>query len=116
MIEKPIEKIPNNPLNFEKSDIKTEDICIDDNYSNLTKDIRFFPQPSTDDREDFEVNIGGDDLIVYKSPTLTTVYIATKDLENSWNNIVEELTANIVDFETDRGKHEETITKIRKLK
>ena len=106
MIEKPTEKISNNPLSFEKSDIKTEDIL------SLNIDIRFFPQPSTDDREDFEINIGaGYDLVVYKSPTLLTVNIARKDFKNSWDNIVNDLTANIVDFETDRGKHKETIKK-----
>ena len=111
MIEKPTEKISNNPLSFEKSDIKTEDIL------SLNIDIRFFPQPSTDDREDFEINIGaGDDLVVYKSPTLLTVHIARKHFKNSLNNIVDDLTANIVDFETDRGKHKETIKKIRQLK
>ena len=111
MIEKPTEKISNNLLSFEKSDIKTEDIL------SLNIDIRFFPQPSTDDREDFEINIGaGDDLVVYKSPALLTVNIARKDFKNSLNNIVDGLTANIVDFETDRGKHKETIKKIRQLK
>ena len=30
------------------------------------KDPMFFPQVSTDDRKDFEVNISGHDLIVFK--------------------------------------------------
>ena len=38
----------------------------------------FFPQPSTDDRRDFEVNVTGDELIAFKTPTLTTVSVAKK--------------------------------------
>ena len=41
----------------------------------------FFSQPSTDDRRDFEGNVGGDELIVFKSPALTTVSVAKKDLK-----------------------------------
>lgn len=78
-VGKPTEGIPNDPLSSEKSDIKTEDFFIDHNYSSLLKDINFFPQPSTDDGKDFEVKVGRDDLIVYKSPTLTTANIARKD-------------------------------------
>ena len=75
MTEKPTEELPNNSLSGEKSDIKTEDIYIDDNYLD---NIQFFPKPSTDDRNDFEIKVGGDDLVVYKSPMLTTVYISRK--------------------------------------
>ena len=35
-------------------------------------DPMFFPKPSTDDRKDFELNVIGDDLIIFKSPALTT--------------------------------------------
>ena len=65
MTEKPTEELPNNSLSGEKSDIKTEDIYIDDNYLD---NIQFFPKPSTDDRKDFEKKVDADDLIVYKSP------------------------------------------------
>ena len=41
-------------------------------------DPMFFLQPSTDDRKDFELNVGGDKLIVFKSPALTVVSIAKK--------------------------------------
>ena len=47
MTEKPTEELPNNSLSGEKSDIKTEDIYIDDNYLD---NIQFFPKPSTDDK------------------------------------------------------------------
>ena len=47
MTEKPVEKIPNDPLSSKKSDIKTEVIYIDDNYLD---NIQFFPKPSTDEK------------------------------------------------------------------
>ena len=37
-----------------------------------------FPQPPTDDRKDFELNVSGDYLIVFKSPALTVVSIPRK--------------------------------------
>ena len=92
MIEEPAEELPNNPLSSEKSDIKTEDIYIGDTYLD---NIQFFPKPSTDDRKDFEIKVGGDNLIVYKSPMLTTVNISRKNLKDVLNNILEDLNANI---------------------
>ena len=75
---------PNNLL----SQIKTEDIYIDDSLRDMLYpgDPMFFPQPSTDDRKDFELNVSGDDLIVFKSPALTVVSIAKKDLKDALNN------------------------------
>ena len=61
MTEKPTEELPNDPLRGEKSDIETEDIYINDNYLD---NIHFFPRSYTDDRKDFEIKVGGDDLIV----------------------------------------------------
>ena len=75
MTENPTEELPNDPLSSEKSDIKTEDIYIDDN---CLDNIQFFPKPSTDDRKDLEIKVGGDDLIVYKLPMVTTVNISRK--------------------------------------
>ena len=92
MIEEPAEELPNNPLSSEKSDIKTEDIYIGDTYLD---NIQFFPKPSIDDRKDFEIKVGGDNLIVYKSPMLTTVNISRKNLKDVLNNILEDLNANI---------------------
>ena len=114
MIQKPIEEISNDPLSYEKGYIKTEDFYIDDNYSNLLGNIRFFPQPSAYDRKDFQVNIASNELIVYKSPTLTTVNIAKKDIKNSLNNIVEDLNANIVDLNLTHLDRKRTIKKIKK--
>ena len=31
-------------------------------------DPTYFPQPSTDKRKDFELNVSGDDLLIFKSP------------------------------------------------
>ena len=55
------EEIPNNT--YPPSEIITEDIYFDDSLKNLAKPI-YFPQPSTDDRRDFE-------MILFKSPSLT---------------------------------------------
>ena len=81
----------------EKSNIKTEYIYIDDNYLD---NLQFFPKPSTDDRKDFEIKVGGDDLLVYKSPMLTTVNISRKNLKDVLNNILEDLNPNIGDSQT----------------
>ena len=96
----------------EKSNIKTEYIYIDDNYLD---NLQFFPKPSTDDRKDFEIKVGGDDLIVYKSPMLTTVNISRKTLKDALNNILEDLNANIEDFQTHSGQKTNR-RRIRKLK
>ena len=72
-----IDEIPNDPLSSEKS-IKTEDIYFYDSLKQMLvpENLMFFPQPTTDDRRDFEVNVGGDKLIVFKSSALTTVSVA----------------------------------------
>ena len=114
MTEKPTEELPNNPLSSKKRDIKTEDIYIDDNYLH---NIQFFHKPSTDDRKDFEIKVGGDDLIVYKSLMLTTVNISRKNLKDTLNNILEDLNANIEDFQTHSGQktNRRRIRKIKKI-
>ena len=55
----------------------------------------YFPQPSTDDRKDFELNVSGDDLIVFKSPTLNYVGVDKKDLEYFFDNIIKDLNLNL---------------------
>ena len=112
MTQKQTEELPNNPWSSEKSDTKTEDIYIDDNYLD---NIHFFPKPSTDDRKDFEIKAGGDDLIVYKSPMLTTVHISIKNLKDALNNILEDLIANIKDFKK-RSRQKTNGGRIRKIK
>ena len=76
------DEIPNDSL-YPLSQIKTEDIYIDDSLKDMLYpgDLIFFPQPSTDDRKDFELNISGDDLIVFRSSAMTVVSVAKKDLK-----------------------------------
>ena len=88
-MQKPIEPIPNNPLNNEKIDeIETEDIYIDDSYSDK---YSYFLLLFTDDRKDFEIEVNGGDLIAFKSPSLTTVEVSKTQLKESLNNILEDL-------------------------
>ena len=112
MTEKPTEELPNDPLSSGKSDIKTEHIYIDDNYLD---NIQFFHKPSTDDRKGFYIKVGGDYLIVYKSPMLTTVNISRKKLKDALNNILEDLNVNIEDFQM-HSRQKTNRRKIRKLK
>ena len=79
------------------SQIKTEDIYIDDSLRDMLypDDPMYFPQPSTDDRKDFELNVSGDDLIVFQSPDLTFVSIAKKDLKDTLDKIIEDLDLNL---------------------
>ena len=89
-----IEEIPNN--NYPPSDITTEDICIDDSLRNLAKPI-YFPQPSTDNRRDFEIDIGENEIIVFKSPSLTIVSVYKKELRNILNKIIADLDLNLTE-------------------
>ena len=41
-------------------------------------DPLYFPQSSTDNRRDFELNVAGDDMIILKSPALTFATIEKK--------------------------------------
>ena len=103
-IQKPIELIPNNPfLNYKKIDeeIETEDICIDDSY---TDNYSKFLPVSTDDRKDFKIEINGGDLIAFKSPSLTTVEVIETQLMESINNISEDLNGNKKDFTHQQNK------------
>ena len=72
----------------------------------------FFPQPSTDDRTDFEVNVSGDDFLVFKSPALTTVSIAKKNFKNLLKKIVEDLNFNFTQLKMDKVDRIETKQKI----
>ena len=55
--------IPNDAL-YSDNKIATEDIYIDDSLRDMLypDEPIYFPQPSTDNKKDFEVNISGDDL------------------------------------------------------
>ena len=73
--------IPND-ASYSDSKIATEDIYIDDSLKDMLYPgvPIYFPQPSTDDRKDFELNVSGDDLIIFKSPTLNFVGVAKEGL------------------------------------
>ena len=74
-IQKPTEEIPNNPLSSEQPE--PIDIYSEDNYYDTYDNKLIFPQLSTDNRKDFELNIAGGDLIItFKSTTLKTVNIS----------------------------------------
>ena len=75
----------------------TEDIYIDDSLRDMLypNEPVYFPQPSTDNRKDFELNVSGDDLIVFKSPTLNYVGIDKKEFEDFFDNIIKDLNLNL---------------------
>ena len=112
-----VDEIPNNLLSAEKS-IETEDIYLDDSLKQLLnpENPLFFLQPSTDNRKDFEVTVSGDDLIVFKSPALTTVSIAKKDFKNSLEKIIEDLNINLTQLKMTEGDRIETRQKINIVK
>ena len=112
-----VDEIPNDPLSAEKS-IETEDIYLDDSLRQLLnpENQLFFPQPSTDDRKDFEVNISRDDLIGFKLPALTTVSIAKKYLQNSLEKIIEDLNINLTQSKMTEADRIETRQKINIVK
>ena len=107
------DKIQNDLLSAEKS-IETEDIYIDDSLRQLfnPENQLFFLLPSTDGRKDFEVNVSGDVLIVFKSPALTTVSIAKKDFKNSVEKIIEDLDVNLTQLKMTEVGRIETRQKI----
>ena len=72
----------------------------------------FFPQLSTDDRNDFELNVSRDDLIVFKSPTLTVVSIDKKDLKDALDKIIEDLDLNLKQTLMSQNDRTETKQKI----
>ena len=111
------DEIPNNAL-YPLSQIKTEDIYIDDSLRDMLYpgDPMFFPQPSTDDRKEFELNVSGDDLIVFKPPAMTVVSIAKKDLKDALDKIIENLDLNLKQTLISKDDRTETKQKINILK
>ena len=89
-----IEEIPSNT--YPPSEITTEDIYIDDSLRELAKPI-YFPQPSTDDRRDFEIGIGENEMILFKSPSLTIASVYKKELRNILNKIIADLDLNLTE-------------------
>ena len=76
MNPKPTEKIPNELLSYEN--IETEDLYFEGDYFKPTEAKITFTPLSSSDRKDSEVNVTGDELIVFRSPILKTVNIGRK--------------------------------------
>ena len=78
-----IQEIPNDPL-YPLIQTKTEDIYIDDSLRDLLYpgDPIYFPQPSTDDQKDFEIKVPKNEMIVFKSPSLTFSSVEKKRISN----------------------------------
>ena len=91
-----IEDIPTNTI-YPKEEIKAEDIYIDDSLKDLARLI-YFPQPSTDNGEDFKVDVVKNEMILFKSPSLTIVSIYKEDLNNILQNIIDDLDLNLKDM------------------
>ena len=113
----PIEKIPNDTL-YPHSQTKTEDIYIDESLRDLLYpgDPIYCPQPSTDDRKDFEINIPENEMTVFKSPSLTFTSIEKKELRTILNKIIEDLDLNLKQTLTSKSDKTETKQKITLLK
>ena len=78
------------------------------------ENLMFFLQPSTDDRRYFDV--GGDELMVFKSPALTTVSVAKKDLKNALEKVIEDLDLNLKQVQMKNDDRQETKQKINLVK
>ena len=76
MTPKSTEKTPNDPLGY--GNIETEDLYFEDDYFKPTEAKITFISLSPNDRKDFEINVSGDELIVFRSPILKTVNIHRK--------------------------------------
>ena len=113
MMQKPIEQIPNTPLNKEKTNdiIKTKDKFIDNDFVN---DFNYFLPLSTDDRKHFEIKVSEGDLIPYKSLLLITINISKKQLKDAHNKNLEDLNVNITDFTTIHGE-DQNLKRIQKI-
>ena len=89
-----IEEIPNST--YPPSEITTEDIYIDDSFQDLAKPI-YFPQPSTDDRRDFKIDVAENEMLLFKSPSLTIVSVYKKELQKILDKIIEDLDLNLTE-------------------
>ena len=80
------------------------------------RDPIYFPQPSTDDRKDFEINIPESEMIVFKSPSLTFSSIEKKELKTALNNIIKDLGLNLNQTLMSKSGKTETKQKITLIK
>ena len=111
------EDIPNDPL-YPSSQIKTEDIYIENSLRDLIYPAEpiYFPQPSTDDRKYFEINVADNETIVFKSPSLTFASVEKKELKTVLNKIIEDLGLNCKQTLISKSGKAETKQKITLLK
>ena len=84
---KPTEKIPNDPLSYKN--IEAEVLYFEDHYFKPTKAKFTFTPLSPNHRKHFEVNVSGDELIVFRSLILKTANISRKELKKSLINIIQ---------------------------
>ena len=78
----------------------------------------YFPQLSSDDRKDFEVNVSGDDWIIFKSPTLNFVGVAKEEFKDFFDKIIEDLNLNLKETfmsEEDKIKEKQKITIVKNI-
>ena len=96
---KPVEKIPNNPL-YNETEFETEEFYIDESFKNLfyhPEESIYFRKLSTDNRKDFEVNVSENDIIVFKSPSLSLVSVEKKEIKRILDKIIEDLNLKITE-------------------
>ena len=76
----------------------------------------YFLQPSTDDRNDFSINIPKNEMILFKSPSLTLARVNKKEFQNILNKIIGDLDLNLTDTLMSARDEQETKQKIAILK
>ena len=111
--------IPND-TSYSDSKIVTEDIYIDDSLKDMLYpgDPIYFPQPSTDDKKDFELNVRGDDLIIFKSPTVNFVGVTKEEFRDFFDKRNEDLDLNLKETlmsEEDKIETKQKITIVKNI-
>ena len=88
----------------------------------LAKTI-YFPQPSTDDRRDFEIDIAENEMLLFKSASLTIASLHKKELRNILDRIIEDLDLNLTetlmsasDIQDTKQKKKNFKTTLKKIK
>ena len=84
-------------VSFDDSANNIEDIYFDDSFKEMLKTIKF-RKLSTDDREDFKVDVKNNEMILFKSPAMANVNVHKKDLNEILKNIVNDFDADLNDF------------------
>ena len=111
--------IPND-TSYSDSKIVTEDIYIDDSLKDMLYpgDLIYFPQPPTDDKKDFELNVRGDDLIIFKSPTVNFVGVTKEEFRDFFDKRNEDLDLNLKETlmsEEDKIETKQKITIVKNI-